>query len=293
MTKKKKKGKKQKPLTIGKFFEKVAKMFETRYFWSGIWMIVIIVAIYIGAFVVHFTVIKNTGVDEDSMNDNYRSQLVGSNITMPEGEEPQGMLRNIIDINLKMLEINSATMYDHYYNSRFWEWPFMYRGIVYYWKHLPDGYHECVYLFGNPFIYWTALISTLLSFFLMDRYFHLFFSDASLTRRQKNLLFAVALCVLGFLANYVPYMLVKRPTYLYHYHPSLYFGILLCGLVLDAVFGTNPTHLRQQLKVSTVLSLLSIALLSYLFFLPFSFATPLNDAEHDFRRLFKSFFPLW
>ncbi len=280
-------------MTFGDLLEKIARMFETRYFWTGIWMITIIVAMYIGSFVVHFTVIKYTGVDEDSMSYNYRSQLIGSDIPLPEGEEPQGMIQNIIDINVKMLEINSATMYDHYYNSRFWEWPFMYRGIVYYWKHLPNGYHECVYLFGTPFIYWTAFLATLVGFFVMDRHFHLFFSNATVSRVQQTLSTAVSICIFGFLANYLPYALVKRPTYIYHYHPALYFAILLCGVLIDTIFGVRSRGLAQQLKVSTVMFLISVALVSYIFFLPFSIASPLNDQEHDSRRLFKSLFPLW
>lgn len=52
------------------------------------------------------------------MNDNYRSQLIGSTIPMPPGESPQGMIKNIIDINLKMIEINAAVYYEGYYISR-------------------------------------------------------------------------------------------------------------------------------------------------------------------------------
>ena len=58
------------------------------------------------------------GVDEDSMSDNYRSQLIGSTVQMPAGENPQGMIRNIIDINLKMAEVNAAVWYESYYVSR-------------------------------------------------------------------------------------------------------------------------------------------------------------------------------
>lgn len=52
------------------------------------------------------------------MSDNYRSQLIGSLIPMPAGETPQGMLKNIYDINVKMIEVNRNVYYEGYYISR-------------------------------------------------------------------------------------------------------------------------------------------------------------------------------
>ena len=46
------------------------------------------------------------------MSDNYRSQLIGSTVKMPAGQTPQGMIRNIIDINVKMAQVNAAVWYE-------------------------------------------------------------------------------------------------------------------------------------------------------------------------------------
>ena len=51
------------------------------------------------------------------MSDNYRSQLIGSEIKMPPGETPQGMLENIYQINKKMFEVNFAVFYEQFYTS--------------------------------------------------------------------------------------------------------------------------------------------------------------------------------
>ncbi len=116
-------GKKRPP-----FFSRLWKAFSGKMFWAGVLMIALVLAVHLVSFILHFQVIKYTGVDEDSMNDNYRSQLIGSNITMPEGQEPQGIWQNIYDINKKMLEVNLAVMYDHYYTSPWYQWPIMYKG---------------------------------------------------------------------------------------------------------------------------------------------------------------------
>lgn len=67
------------------------------------------------------------------MNDNFRSQLIGSNVTLPEGEEPQGVWQNIVDINKKMIEINNAVRYEDYATSSWYQWPIMWNGVMYQW----------------------------------------------------------------------------------------------------------------------------------------------------------------
>jgi len=313
-------------------------------FLSGLLMIATVVVIYLLCFIVHFQVIKYTGVDEDSMTDNYRSSLIGSNIALPAGEKPESLWTSIYNINAKMLEINSKTMYEHYYNSPWYEWPVMYRGVVYYWKHLPGGLHQCIYLFGNFLVYWAVLLGVLGGLAYANRMFALLTASSrwfgatasvspmdydttlsslqqqnhhhhhhhphqkqqegwTLTYDQKRLFLAVTMCLFGYLANYLPYpLLVKRPCYLYHYHPSLYFGVLLVAMMLDAFFGSTVQFLYFRRRAVPVLNWYKVTVftvymvltaLVYVFFLPFSFGMTLSDPEHDRRRIFKTWFPLW
>jgi dolichyl-phosphate-mannose--protein O-mannosyl transferase len=259
-------------------------------FSAGVVMIFLIVAIHIISFVIHFKVMIYTGVDEDSMSDNYRSQLIGSTIKLPQGEAPQGMWTNIYQINKKMLEVNMATFYEHYYCSPWYEWPIMYRGIMYDWINLPDGRHACVYLFGNPFVYWTVLLSLIVSLIYCDRLTHLSFTPYGLNNAQRTYFFNIGVCVFGWFSNMLPYLsFVKRPTYMYHYHPSLYMGILVTGLLFD-VF---TARLKPKTKLILAGIIVLIIFFVYLFYLPFGYAWPLTEEEHERRRWFKKYFPTW
>lgn len=264
--------------------------FVNNMFSAGLLMVGLTAAIHFICFVIHFTLLTHTGVDEDSMSDNYRSQLIGSTIQMPRGETPQGMLTNIWMINKKMLEVNSATSYEHYYCSPWYEWPVLYRGIMYDWINLPDGKHSCVYLFGNPLVYWIGLLSIIIGLFYCDRLMHLYFTPYGLSSAQQTMYYALSLCLFGYFDNLLPYVwLVKRPTYVYHYHPSLYFAILTAGILFDRF----TARLRPRTKFFIATLVLAIIAGVYYFYLPFGYAWPLTEAEHESRRWFKAYFPTW
>ena len=182
-----------------------------------------------------------------------------------------------------------------YYSSyslgiAWYEWPIMYRGIVYHWRSLPDGYHQLVYLFGNPILFWLVLATVVVGLFYCDHLLHAAYTE-TISPAKRRVVQSFVLCFLGWLANYVPYpILIRRPCYMYHYHPALFFGMLLVGMFFDTI--------SRKFKSKTAI-LLSAAILlapivaSYVFFAPFSFFLPMTDLEHDRRRWFHSFFKTW
>merc|ERR1712137_974969 len=91
---------------------------------------------------------------------------------------------------------------------------------------LYDHYYMQIYLFGNPLVYWYVLVSIPVS---------LIFVWKSSLRKQ------ILLCLFGYLANFLPYAFISRTTYLYHYHPSLLFGIFLIGILLDLCTETRKS----------------------------------------------------
>eukprot|EP01095_Lingulamoeba_sp_RSL-Kostka_P010403 TRINITY_DN3739_c0_g1_i2.p1 TRINITY_DN3739_c0_g1~~TRINITY_DN3739_c0_g1_i2.p1 ORF type:complete len:445 (-),score=75.43 TRINITY_DN3739_c0_g1_i2:37-1371(-) len=281
------------PNIIIRFMDELTNRIFSRMFLSGLIMLFFIVSIYILCFVIHFKIIIYSGVDENSMPDEYRATLIGNEHMNVKGPAPS-MLSNIYRINKRMLELNHEVQYEQYYCSKWYEWLVHYRGIVYEWEKYPDGTHTCVYLFGNPPIYWLGLVSVVVGLYYFDRFFHQRTAPkkvlSSINIFQHN---SICYCLLGYFSNLLPYVLiVKRPTYVYHYHPSLFFAILLTGLLFDLL--TKPLLSIISKLRPILLSLFFIFFLSvYIFFSPFSFSFHLTEEQHDKRRLFKSLFPLW
>eukprot|EP00299_Pterocystis_sp_00344_P012664 c6112_g1_i1.p1 GENE.c6112_g1_i1~~c6112_g1_i1.p1 ORF type:complete len:530 (-),score=95.92 c6112_g1_i1:35-1624(-) len=278
---------------------RIQNVLRSKLFVSGVLMLAIITVIYILCFVIHFVVIIYSGVDEDSMSDNYRSQLIGATVKMPAGESPQGMWKNIVDINRHMLKVNHHVSFKHHYGSQWYEWPILYRGLVYLWKNLPDGTHYCIYLFGNPLIYWLVLVNVVVALCSCDkRYWMAYVEKIDLAPHSKNALFACALCLFGYFANYLPYpLLVKRTCFVYHYHPSLYFGILLVGCSFDYWFPPLRWSAVSRTLITSIL--LAPIIVCYIYYMPFAFGLPLTETEHDSRRMMhwfpalKKFFVIW
>ena len=135
----------------------------------------------------------------------------------------------------------------------------------------------------------------LLSFAYCDNATHkLLSSQVRISDRKKANLRHVGLCVLGYCANWFPYFpLVARPTYMYHYHPSLYFGILAIALMYDVVCKGSPL---RKVPAGSYLLLAAIVLpigWAYWQFLPLSYYWPMTRADHNSIRWFKSFFYKW
>eukprot|EP00301_Raphidiophrys_heterophryoidea_P003856 c11724_g2_i2.p1 GENE.c11724_g2_i2~~c11724_g2_i2.p1 ORF type:complete len:469 (-),score=76.88 c11724_g2_i2:38-1444(-) len=272
-----KKSEQQVPSTTGRMFA------------AGVVMVVMIVSIYIASFIIHFLL---------------GGEPIRKDLTW---------LGNVIDVNLKMLWANQRSVFHHHHGSQWQEWPILYRGLVYWWKHLEDKRHLCVYLFGNPLVYWLVLLALIASFVHGARNaFGLLLSNLRSKKPTKSSggvgqqthirqgSTAVFLCVFGWVANYIPYpLLIKRTCFVYHYHPSLYFGILLCGVLLDYMTQSLPDSRRESVRIKIVTLLLALMLSTYVYYLPFSYALPLTDDEHEERRMmyffpiFREIFPIW
>eukprot|EP00300_Choanocystis_sp_HF-7_P012937 c18091_g1_i3.p1 GENE.c18091_g1_i3~~c18091_g1_i3.p1 ORF type:complete len:306 (+),score=70.53 c18091_g1_i3:707-1624(+) len=246
-----------------------------RMFISGVAMVFEILSVYIGAFGVHFYL----------KAESYRSDW--------------SFLYNVWDCNMKMIRANSVSVFHHHHGSQWWEWPFLYRGLVYWWKDLPDGTHICVYLFGNPIVYWLVLLTIAVSLLYFDKKFWVVFIEGVRpSNYSAKLQISALICLFGWVANYLPYPLfITRTCFVYHYHPSLYFGILLCGIVLDLLARNSKNPNATRVKIAAPLMLLVVV--CYLYYLPFSYALPITQEEHEERRMMYFFpilrkiFPIW
>jgi len=216
------------------------------------------------------------------MNYNFRSQLINSNISLPIGEKPQSVWTSIWHLHLKMFEINAASKFYHKYESPWYEWPLLQRGVGYWWKVIPsENLAVHITLFGNPLLYWlTFLVVIYETGYLIG----LVYREESLSEIEKRFAMIGSYLLFGYAVNLLPYLFITRTCFMYHYHPSLYFGILLDALLVDRVFRNYKSQSSAVKKKKLILSalLLGVCLLSYLYFMPYSFGIPMT--MEDFER---------
>lgn len=132
---------------------------------------------------------------------------------------------------------------DHPFYSPWYEWPLISRPMYYASaSYVPKGYSYAIFAFGNPAVWLVGLagmILTALGWLLGHRYrkegsadsWHLLRADGSMQ---------TAFVLIGFLAQFLPWVLVPRGTYIYHYFASVPFLCLAAVLVFDSLLRRRP-----------------------------------------------------
>ena len=135
---------------------------------------------------------------------------------------------------------------DHPYYSPWYEWPFAVAKPMYYAsdRYEPAGYASTILAFGNIAVWWVGFACLLLTLaallkkqtkglgsgYLPDAAASVLAPAGEYDRRPLML-------VISFAAQYLPWILVPRGTYIYHYFPSVPFIILSTGLIFEYLEG--------------------------------------------------------
>ena len=121
---------------------------------------------------------------------------------------------------------------DHPFNSPWWQWPLILKPM---WfsqdKFEPTGFASTIMCMGNPLIFYIGAACMVALFGLYAHKYVGFRGGLRLKQGDGNL--TVALIVLGFLTQYLPWVLVPRSMYMYHYFASVPFIILATTYVFN------------------------------------------------------------
>jgi len=124
-----------------------------------------------------------------------------------------GLFDKMIANQKYMFEYHSQANFYNEYTSRWYEWPLMIRPMGYYVANVGGIARQGVYAMGNPLVWWVGI----------PAFFYTLYS--TIKRKAKAPAF---LCV-GYLAQYLPWVFVSRPTFIYHYFTSVPFVVLMIG----------------------------------------------------------------
>lgn len=126
-----------------------------------------------------------------------------------------GLFTRMLHNQETMLNYHKNLNAEHYFSSRWWEWPVMLRPIWYYSAVISDTasthVREAISAFGNPLVWWTGIPASL---------YMIYFAYKKKDRIAVFLL-------IGYLAQYLPWFFVTRITFIYHYFPSVAFVVMM------------------------------------------------------------------
>ena len=117
----------------------------------------------------------------------------------------------------------------HPYSSSWYQWIVNGRPILYYLQYVSEGTKSAFGAFLNPFVCWGGLMAML--------------GTATLAFRRKD---GRALFILiGYLSQLLPWVLVPRLTFEYHYFPCVVFLVLAICYAFDVIESRSPWWRRQ------------------------------------------------
>lgn len=215
---------------------------------------------YVLCFYAHFALLPSTGPGVGFMTPRFRATLEGDEYTphalaefVRSGQRTKyGVLTDaslpdfwgkFVELNFEMLRANEAIRTGHDWGSRWWEWPLMHRSVLYWVAKVP-GYTAPhagttaarIYCIGTPIVWWLAAAgpTLLVAWAVALPVLH--------ARRALpwRLLGVGAFLSVGYLVNWLPFVIVERVAFLYHFLPSLMYSLLLLGFMLDRLLPPVP-----------------------------------------------------
>ncbi len=147
-----------------------------------------------------------------------------------------GYLKIVLDNQSYMWNYHSGLVSTHPYSSKWYQWLLDIRPILYYLHYFGDGTKSAFGAFSNPLVCWGGLcaIVGLVRIAVRDR--------------DERAIFIL----LGYLANLLPWVLVSRLTFAYHYFPCTLFLVLALGYVFADLRRRDPNWRRWLVSFTAV-----------------------------------------
>ena len=133
----------------------------------------------------------------------------------------------------------------HPYQSTWWQWLLDIRPIWYYHQTHGD-LAETIACFSNPLITWTGLVSITYTFVQLFR-----------TKSQRAFMIAV-----GYLSTLLPWVIVQRCVFAYHFYPTSFFMILSIGYMFDRLIRKDQRYRDASMYI------LVFSLILFIIYLP-------------------------
>lgn len=181
-------------------------------------------------------------------------------------------LADLIEAQKYMYNYHKNLVATHPYASPWWQWPIMLKPIWYFQgEDLPDGLISSIVSMGNPAVWWIGVGAVL------------FAAVIGFLRKERLVLFLL----IALASEYLPWVLVPRLTFIYHFFASVPFIILLTTYILKDI-REQVRNVRRYWMF--VYSYLAVVFLLFAMFYPI-----LSGAfvSKEYAAYFLKWFPVW
>lgn len=157
-------------------------------------------------------------------------------------------LKEVIDYQIRMFNYHSTLKETHFFESPWWQWPIIKKPMWYYTgqQFLPNGKISSIVCMGNPAIWWVGMIAAVATLVIG-------------VRKKDRFSFVI---LVGGLSQFLPWVLVPRLTFIYHYFATVPF-IILCIVYVISYFNERYSKTKYY-----VYGFMGVVVLLFVLFYP-------------------------
>ena len=211
---------------------------------SYMWVVACAVAVYLFSWFLHFQLLDKPGFGDAFYH------------------RTGHFFQDLINLHHVMFSRNLAITTADPDASPWWSWPLM-TTPPFYWS----APHASIYLLGNPIVWWgTSLLMIVITCIVVLT------KVTRLSWRAKTPRVTLWIPFVGYLIATLPYAMVTRPLFMYHYLPSLLFALLFVVLWLDSAGWIRSGGVRVQRK--SYFGVLAVTVACFVFLSSVSYGYP-------------------
>jgi len=175
----------------------------------------------------------------------------------------------------------------HPYSSSWYTWPFMIRPIGYFFdsetiinaQGISTELFKAIHLFPNPALNFLSFISIIL---LTFKWIDILIKSIN-NRKAQEEIYPVSLILIGFYANFLPWALASRSTFIYHYQPAACFAFMALAFLLYRLISKGSIA-----NLSLYYASLVLILVSSLYWLPLQLGLEISSKSFFSRMWFET-----
>jgi len=153
-------------------------------------------------------------------------------------------LANVFELQGSMYQYHSTLTATHPFSSQWWTWPLIQRPVWLFASDLPGNTVSTIAAMGNPAVWWVGAA------------FMILVVEAAITRKDFASIFITVL----FFSQWLPYVLISRVTFLYHFYVNVPF------LCLATAYFLNKHWSSKWGKVATIAYFAGVVVIFGLFY---------------------------
>lgn len=237
---------------------------------------VVSVVIYVASFCIHLVILKNPGPDSVMICREMALFPLNSSGACRAWEEckKKPLVTRLVKLMVHMHTSNMETSDDQdQHASRWWKWPLMTAGPITYFSESTRRIFLHIQPWNGFFVVVNLVVFALIWYFIG-------LSNSS-SRSVRTVVWKGLIFFLGYFISLLPFAMIPRCLYYYHYIIALMFGISLIAFTIEVTLMTKR-------RVGWIISIIAVAgsLLSYMRYFPWTYGLPCEN--HTLLKVWKS-----